>query len=131
MPALPWASRTAAGADDECVIMALRLPLAHYRHVPGFLAATMAIRHQLAGADGLVGYSLDARLLSRTFWTVSAWQNRDALDAFSHANPHSARVSAIRPHMRPTTFTFWTCRGSELPVDWTEVRRRIAEEAAK
>jgi quinol monooxygenase YgiN len=130
MPALPWTSRTAVGGDDECVVMASRLPLAHYRHIPAFLAATMAIRRQLAAADGLIGYALDAHLMSRTFWTVSAWQSREALDAFSRANPHSARVSAIRPRMQPTTFTFWTCPGSELPVHWHEVRRRIAEEAA-
>jgi hypothetical protein len=29
--------------------------------------------------------------------------------------------------MRPTTFTFWTVSGADLPVAWTEVRRRVAD----
>ncbi len=88
----------------------------------------MQIRRQLAGTDGLVGYALDAKLLSKTFWTVSAWQSREALDRFSRANPHAVRVSAIRPHMRPSTFVFWTGRAGDLPINWAEVRRRIDAE---
>ncbi len=26
-----------------------------------------------------------------------------------------------------TTFTFWTAPGSDLPLSWTQIRRRIAE----
>jgi hypothetical protein len=29
--------------------------------------------------------------------------------------------------MRPTTFTFWTVSGADLPISWTEVQRRIAD----
>jgi quinol monooxygenase YgiN len=127
MPALPWAGRSTVDAEREYVVMASRLPLAHYRHMPAFMRATAQIHSQLARTEGLVGYALDAHPLAKTFWTVSAWHSRDALEAFSRTDPHSARVGAIRPHMRPTTFVFWTCRGSELPISWTEVRRRIEE----
>jgi hypothetical protein len=94
--------------------------------MPAFLSATMAIRAQLARTSGLVGYALDAHLARKTFYTVSAWDSQDALDAFSRADPHRSRVSLIRPRMRPTTFTFWSVPGTDLPVSWTEVRRRIA-----
>jgi heme-degrading monooxygenase HmoA len=107
--------------------MASRLPLAWFRDIPAFVSATMAIRAQLAQADGLIGYALDANLTRKTFWTVSAWDSQEALDAFSRADPHRRRVSAIRPRMRPTTFTFWTASGADLPISWTEVRRRIAD----
>lgn len=128
MPALPWVTGSPVDPDHECVVMASRLPLARYRHIPGFMRATMQIRRQLAGTDGLVGYALDAKLLSKTFWTVSAWQSREALDRFSRANPHAVRVSAIRSHMRPSTFVFWTGRAGDLPINWAEVRRRIDAE---
>jgi heme-degrading monooxygenase HmoA len=107
--------------------MASRLPLTRYRHMPAFLRATTAIRRQLASADGLIGYSLDAKPLAKTFWTLSAWDSREALDAFSRANPHASRIAPIRAHMRPTTFVFWTARGSELPPRWDEARRRVRE----
>ena len=131
MPALPWVDKTPADADREYVVMASRLPLARHRYIPGFLRAVRSIRHQLAAADGLIGYALDARVLSKTFRTLSVWQSREALDAFSAANPHSARVGEIRPRMRPTTFVFWTCKGSDVSVSWAEARRRIDEEAAR
>ena len=126
MPALPWTTFSPPDPSREYVVMASRLPLARYWDLPAFLGATMAIRSQLAQADGLIGYALDAHLVKRTFWTVSAWESQDALDAFSRADPHRSRVGVIRPRMRPTTFTFWTAPGSDLPVGWTEVRRRIA-----
>jgi heme-degrading monooxygenase HmoA len=131
MPALPWTKGTTVDPDHECVIMASRLPLTSYRHIPAFLAATMKIRRQLAGAEGLVGYMLDAQLFGKTFWTLSAWQSRAALDAFSNADPHRARIDRIRPHMRPTTFVFWTANASELPPAWPDARRRVEEQAAK
>lgn len=125
MPALPWTSRAEPDPDSEYVVMASRLPLARYRNVPAFLAATLNIRRQLADAEGLIGYSLDAHLLAKTFWTLSAWRSRDALEAFSRADPHRSRVAAIRPNMRPSSFVFWTCKGRELPIRWDEARRRI------
>jgi hypothetical protein len=126
MPALPWTTFSPPDPARDYVAMASRLPLARYRDMPGFLRAVMAIRGQLAQASGLVGYSLDAHLAQKTFWTVSAWDSQDALDAFSRADPHRGRVGVIRPRMRPTTFTFWTVRGADLPISWTEARRRIA-----
>ncbi len=130
MPALPWTTAKTTDPDHECVIMASRLPLARYRQIPTFLAATMKIRRQLASAEGLIGYSLDAKLLRKTFWTLSAWESREALDAFSSADPHQARVGRIRPHMRPTTFAFWTAKASDLPVRWADARRRIDQQPA-
>jgi hypothetical protein len=126
MPALPWTAISQPDPDRDYVIMASRLPLARYRDLPAFLRATLVIRTQLSGASGLIGYSLDAHLVRKTFWTLSAWDSQDTLDAFSHADPHRSRVNAIRPRMRPTTFRFWTVRGADLPVSWDEARRRIA-----
>jgi heme-degrading monooxygenase HmoA len=130
MPALPWTTFSPPDPGREYRVMASRLPLARYRDIPAFLRATMAIRAQLAHASGLIGYSLDAHLARKTFFTVSAWDSQDALDAFSHADPHRSRVSAIRPRMRPTTFTFWAVPGADLPISWAEARRRIADTEA-
>jgi hypothetical protein len=131
MPALPWKTFSAPDPGRDYVVMASRLPLARYRDLPAFLSATMAIRGQLAHASGLVGYALDAHLAEKTFWTVSAWDSQDALDAFSRADPHRSRVGFIRPRMRPTTFTFWAVPGADLPISWTEARRRITDEESR
>jgi heme-degrading monooxygenase HmoA len=116
-------------ADARYVVMASRLPLRSFRGIPSFVRATAQIRRQLATANGLIGYSLDAKVLSKTFWTLSAWRDQDALDAFARAEPHRNLVSAIRPHMDPTTFVFWTSSGSEIPVKWDAARERVNREA--
>ena len=130
MPALPWKKIDTVDADTECTVMASRLPLRHYRSIPGFLRWTMRIRRQLAHSPGLVGYSLDAHLLRKTFWTVSAWTGRPELARFDGAEPHRAATRAIAPRMEPSTFVTWTCRAGDLPVPWKEARRRIDEARA-
>ena len=126
MPALAWTRISDPIPDREYLVMASRLPLASHRHIPAFLRATMAIRSQLSASVGLIGYTLDAHLWHKTFWTLSAWDSRAALDRFSSSSPHRALVEGIRPHMLPTTFVFWTVRGTEIPVSWSEARRRVA-----
>jgi hypothetical protein len=111
--------------------MASRLPLRRYRDIMPFLRATRAIRTQLATADGVVGYSLDAKPLRKTFWTLSAWESGEALDRFSRTDPHRSRVSDIRPHMLPTTFVRWSLPGRELPPKWADARRRVDESATR
>ena len=129
MPPLPWTTVGTADPDTQVTVMASRLPLRHYRHIPGFLRWTLRIRRQLADSPGLVGYALDAQLLRKTFWTVSAWTGGPALRSFNAADPHGRAVEAIRAQMEPSTFVVWTIPARDLPVGWDEVRRRV--EAAR
>ena len=125
MPALPWNGSDAPQPDREYVVMASRLPLRSYRRVPGFLRLTAAVRRQLAGAPGLAGYSLRTDLPRKTFFTLSAWESQERLDAFARAMPHAEVMARLRPHMAPTTFVHWTVRGSSLPPAWDEALARL------
>jgi quinol monooxygenase YgiN len=127
MPAFPWIRLADADPDGDYVIMASRLPLRRYRNIVGFLRATRAIRAQLAAAEGVVGYTLDAKPLRKTFWTLSAWESDEALDRFARTDPHRSRIADIRPHMLPTTFVRWSLPGKELPPKWAQARRRVEE----
>jgi hypothetical protein len=70
MPALPWTSGLYNPTGDrELHVLTSTLPLTRYRDVPRFLRWTMRLRKQLASTDGCAGYSLDARLLRKTFYT--------------------------------------------------------------
>ena len=130
MPALPWIKVSTAEPGAGLTVLATRLPLRKHRHIPGFLRWTMRIRGQLGRSPGLVGYSLDAHLLGKTFWTVSAWTGQAAMQDFVHQDPHAAGMAAIRPHMGRSTFVFWTVTSDELPLKWSDVRRRVDEKAA-
>ena len=125
MPPLPWTRISTVEPATELTVMASRLPLRAHRHIPGFLRWTLRIRHQLAQSHGLVGYSLDAHLLAKTFWTVSAWTGRAQMEAFVRQEPHAAGMAAIRPHMGEPSFVFWTVTANELPLPWKGVRQRV------
>ena len=99
MPALPWTTRGDIEPDRTYVAMASRLPLQRYRSTLRFLRYTLAIRRQLAAANGLVGYSLYAQLTRKTFWTFSGWADGDSLDAFGDVRSSPPdHPPARRPH---------------------------------
>jgi hypothetical protein len=116
MPALPWSQREAIDPGRTYVAMASRLPLRRHRSIPGFLRDAKAIRGQLAGAPGLVGYALDAEIACKMFWTFSVWADQASLDAFASSGPHQAIIRRLRPLMGQTRFQFFPISGSDLPM---------------
>ena len=125
MPALPWTARTAPDPDATYVVMGSRLPLRGYRFVPRFLAHSMKIRRQLATADGLIGYALNARLVQKEFWTVSVWQSREELEHFAAADPHATIIRTKPERMAQSKFVFWTCTGRDVPIGWGVVAEHL------
>ena len=128
MPALPWTQRLAVEPGRQYVAMASRLPLKRRRSIPGFLRDTLAIRRQLARADGLVGYALDAELAHKTFWTFSVWEDQASLDAFASSEPHSAIIRRLRPLMGQTRFEFFPVPGASLPRTWDQMKAPLRSE---
>jgi heme-degrading monooxygenase HmoA len=128
VPPLPWTTAAADADDqDEIVVMASLLRLDSLRRVPGFLRAAMAIRQQVLHADGAVGVALNTAL-PRTFFTLSAWRSRDALNAFVGADPHVSSMRRYRPAMADARFVFWNATADSLPPSWAEVERRLREQ---
>ena len=120
MPALPWVTRQLLESDRTYVVMSSKLPLERSRSIPGFMRDTLAIRKQLSSASGLVGYSLDADLAHRTFWTFSIWTDQKSLDTFAASEPHRHIINRLRPLMRPTRFSTTTMTGADVPTTWSE-----------
>jgi hypothetical protein len=100
--------------------MASKLPLQRSRSIPGFLRDTLAVRRQLGSASGLVGYSLDADVVHRTFWTFSVWVDQASLDTFAAGEPHRRIINRLRPLMAPTRFATSSMAGAEIPRTWPQ-----------
>jgi heme-degrading monooxygenase HmoA len=128
MPALPWTQRQEVDPSREYVAMASRLPLKRSRSIPGFLRDALAIRRQLARADGLVGYALDAELAHKTFWTFSVWEDQASLDAFASSEPHRAITRRLRPLMGQTRFEFFPVSAASLPRTWDQMKAPLRSE---
>ena len=125
MPASPWRTVGAPNPNGNYVALLSYLPLKNYLRVLPFFLYTAQVMKQLASAQGLVGYSLLARPISKRFWTLSAWANDEALRAFVQYLPHVKIMTALAPHMGKTEFVRWNVNGSELPLKWDDALRRI------
>ena len=128
MPTLAWF--TIATADDETrvTVMASSFRLRRLRDVPRFLFDSLRIHRQVRRSDGALGVSLVAHPLRREFLTLSAWRDRDSVNALVRAEPH---VGAMRRHRAGTAealFTFWDVPAGELPVRWDQAQHRLERE---
>ena len=126
VPALPWTTGSYnPTGDQELHVLTSTLPLTRYRDVPRFLRWTMQIRTQLATTDGCAGFSLDAHLLRKTFYTLSAWQDRDAMNRFVHSGRHAAMLADMAGRLGQSTFVESSTRPDGLPLDWAAAKQRL------
>ena len=126
MPDIPW---TAAGEMEpgrEYVVMASHLPLRSLTSTVRFFRAVAAIRKQLRSAEGLVGYTLRAKRLARKYWTLSVWNDRDALAQFMRTPPHIGIMSSLKPLMAPTRFVQWQITAGDGRPSWSDALERLA-----
>ena len=116
MPTLPWARGTAAAAPtDAVVVLGSRLELRSYWPILGVLRAAAAVWKQVRASPGALGVSLIAQLRGKTFWTLSAWVDQAALDAFVSKSPHRDVMSHHGSDLAASRFATFTIRPDEVP----------------
>jgi hypothetical protein len=125
MPALPWRTFLASEPGREYLALLSFLPLKRFRTVPRFIWLTFETQRQLSKSGGLIGYSLLAQPLRRTFWTLSVWQDQQALMAFVRQIPHSRIMQSLAPHMGQTQFVQWKLPATAIPPSWKEAIARL------
>ena len=128
MPTLRWTTVSTPAPDTEAFVMASRLEVRSLKDVPRFFLKSLAAWKQVSGAPGAYGASLIAEPFKRTFWTLSAWEDRSALYRYAKTEPHKSIMNGLRPTMKDSVFTFWEVPAADLPIDWTDARRRLAEQ---
>ncbi|MFE2100131.1 DUF3291 domain-containing protein [Streptomyces sp. PTD9-10] len=128
MPTLPWNTVNKPAPDAEAFVMASRLEVRSLKDVPRFFLKSLVAWRQVSGAPGAYGASLIAEPFKRTFWTLSAWQDKDALYTYARTEPHKSIMTGLRSTMKQSVFTFWEVPAAGLPIDWSDAKRRLAEQ---
>lgn len=128
MPTLPWTTPNPARPQTRALVMASRLEVRSYKDVPRFFLKSLAAWRQVKTAPGALGASLIAQPLKRTFWTLSAWESREALYTYAKAEPHRTVMTSLRPTMNESVFTFWEVPVEELPIRWPDARQKLVEQ---
>ncbi|MBQ1091450.1 DUF3291 domain-containing protein [Streptomyces sp. B93] len=125
MPTLPWTRPNTPPPAVEVHVFASRFETRTRWGALLFLARTPRVWRQVSRARGAYGASLRAEPFKRTFWTLSAWESRDALKAFAHAGAHAPTARGLAPQMRDAKFVTWTASSDDLPLSWTEAVHRL------
>ncbi|WP_369635620.1 hypothetical protein [Nocardia sp. JMUB6875] len=116
MPQLPWTSGVYEPEDGaELHVLTSELSLKRYADIPRFLCWTLKIRTQLKDAPGCAGYSLDALLTSKTFRTLSAWSDKEAMEAFVRAGSHAEMLADMAGRVGNPKFVESKETGKNLP----------------
>ncbi|MER5813514.1 DUF3291 domain-containing protein [Streptomyces sp. NPDC002033] len=127
MPDIPWSAPTPAAPGAEVYVMASRFETETLIGALRFFLKAPGIIRQIRKAPGAHGAALRARVSRRTFLTLSAWEDRDALYRFAGSEPHRTSAREAAAYTKESAFTFWTVPASELPIGWAEAERRLAE----
>ena len=125
MPATPWKSLRSAEAGREYVALLSYLPLRSFWAMPKFIRLALGIQGQLRTAPGLLGYTLYAEPFKKRFWTLSAWEDAQALMNFVHQQPHARAMQDLVPHMGKTQFAQWKVNAADLPLQWADAKARM------
>jgi hypothetical protein len=114
---LPW-KKGQHQTQPQYHCLASELPLNRYRDIPRFLLWTLRIRKQLKEATGLVGYSLKADLLHKTFATLSAWETPKHMMSFVQSGVHKQMLADMKGRLGSSKFVEWQANAKELPLTW-------------
>jgi hypothetical protein len=131
VPTLPWTKPNPARPDTTAFVMASRLDVRSGRDTPRFFLKSLFAWRQVRKAPGALGASLEAQLLKGVFYTLSAWEDKDALYTYARTEPHKSIMTGLRSVMSDSTFTFWEVPVAELPIAWDDAKRHIEEQARK
>lgn len=128
---IPWATSTTIPGGPT-LRQVSRLELTRVRDLPGFLVSALRLRRAVMGAPGAVGVSLRAEVSRRTFWTLSAWSDKDALDAFTRSDYHRGVMVKYRNRMAGSHFHTWTDTSTTaLPPEWDDAVLRYDASAVQ
>jgi hypothetical protein len=105
------------------VIVVTRLRLRDAAFFDEFFASAVAVTEQAQGSAGNLGADVLAEA-DNTFWTRTAWQERDLMHAFVGSEPHLTTMGRLDDWCDEATFVDWEQASAALP-DWQDGYRHL------
>jgi len=102
-----------------------RLRIRSARFMPSFAMHTLRSIQQLRKAFGFKGGSILADR-SRTFWTMTTWDDQDSMRRFMTQGSHSAAMPHLLDWCDEASVVHWDQPENGLPA-WSEADKRLRE----
>ena len=109
--------------DRPLVHVAEYLPVKSYGQVLSFMLLSMQVYRNARKSDGYVSGGITAKWWAKKFWTLSVWEDRDAMLDFVHTQPHANAAARLYEFAAPgACYVEWVGPG---PADWGESWERL------
>ena len=108
------------------VMVVTRLRLKDPSVLDAFFTAAVAVLEQAKKSAGSLGSDALAEAHD-TWWTVTAWADRAAMEAFVGAEPHLSTMARLDDWCDEATFVDWEQASPDLP-DWPTSYQHIVAE---
>ena len=105
------------------VIVVTRLRLRDPAFLDEFFTSAVAVVELAENSKGNLGADVLAEA-NNTYWTRTAWQDRELMDAFVGSEPHLSTMSRLDDWCDEATFVDWEQASADLP-DWLDSYRRL------
>jgi hypothetical protein len=105
------------------VIVVTRLRLKDPAFFEEFFASAVAVVEQAQNSEGNLGADVLAEA-NNTYWTRTAWEGHDSMNAFVGGPPHLQTMSRIDEWCDEATFVEWEQADAALP-DWQDSYGRL------
>ena len=107
-------------------ISVTRLRVRSLGYLPQFVWRTLQSMRQTRRAYGFMGGKL-LREAKNTFWTVTAWEDEAAMNAFRISGAHRGAMPRLLNWCDEASVVHWNQETLELPT-WLEAHRRMVKE---
>jgi hypothetical protein len=121
----PWKTMGALEPGAQYLVLASSIPPKRISSTWKLFRGSRAVRQQLLGTDGVMGFSMLAEPIRKRYATLSVWRDEASLSDFARAHPHDELVVALRPEMGETRFVRWTISGADGRPSWKEALERL------
>jgi heme-degrading monooxygenase HmoA len=125
----PWPRLTPATATvaDEPVVLVLTRVVVDPAQRAEFDRQNSLVMAGMPSQPGLIGYSARRQLFGDEGWTMSVWANEEARAAFVRSAVHREAIAKSLPAVRTVELKRLTVARKDLPTDWDQVLRLLAE----
>lgn len=107
-------------------ISVTRLRVRSLRYMLSFLWQTLKVARQAQHSHHFLGGRI-LREARNTFWTVTSWEDEEAMRAFRQDGAHGRVMRRLLVWCDEASYVHWSQESLELP-DWREAHRRLLQD---
>ncbi len=125
----PWPRPAPADAErrDDLVVLVLTRVVVDPEQRGEFDRQNSRVMASMASHPGLIGHAARRELFGDQGWTLSVWANDEARATFVRSAVHREAIAKSLPALRGVEFKRLTVARKDLPADWDQVLRLLAD----